>query len=142
MAVESFADTDYQVIMTTGGRAALPDLAENFFVTDYAPGSKIMAKSDVVICHGGNGTIYQGMAQGVPIIGIPQFHDQEYNLNRVTDLGLGRGLNGSNIQPRDIKDAVDAVLSQKSYREKAAAFKRLVSRYNGPATGAGLIDRF
>jgi len=79
-AIEIFGNSEYQCIMTTAGMVSLSCIPENFYVTDYAPGSKIMEKSDVVVCQGGNGTIYQAMSKGVPIIGIPTMHDQEFNL--------------------------------------------------------------
>ena len=45
--------------------------------------------ADVVVCHAGNGTIYQALSQGKPIVGVPEFHDQEFNMQRVETFGVG-----------------------------------------------------
>ena len=139
-AVQIFRNSGYQCIMTTGGMADLTDIPENFFVVDYAPGSKIMEKSDVVVCHGGNGTIYQAMSEGVPIIGIPTMHDQEFNLQRVEDLGIGIELSELRFKPSDLVDAVQMILKEKSYKENALRCQETLTKYHGPQKAAELID--
>ena len=128
--------------MTTAGMANLTNIPENFYVLEYSPGSKIMAMSDVVVCHGGNGTIYQAMSKGVPIVGIPTLHDQEFNMDRVEDLGIGIHLSEIKLKPSHLIDAVKAILTQKSYQEEALRYKQILTEYNGPQKGAQLINSF
>jgi UDP:flavonoid glycosyltransferase YjiC (YdhE family) len=139
-AVEIFKDSKYQCIMTTAGMANLSCIPENFFVTDYAPGSKIMEKSDVVVCQGGNGTIYQAMSRGLPIIGLPTMLDQVTNLNRVVDLGIGVYLNTHKFKQYQLVKAVEKVLSDKRYKENSHKYRKILERYNAPKKGAELID--
>jgi MGT family glycosyltransferase len=141
-AVEIFGGSAYQCIMTTAGMADIPNAPDNFFVVDYAPGSKIMQISDVVVCHGGNGTVYQAMIEGTPIIGIPTMHDQEFNLDRVESLGIGIRLSEVNYQPANLEKAVKKVLADKQYQENALTFKEILKGYNGPVAGAKTIDAF
>lgn len=141
-AIEIFGDTEYQCVMTTAGMAELDHVPDNFFVTDYAPGSRIMEKSDVVVCQGGNGTIYQAMAHGVPIIGIPTMHDQEFNLDRVEDLGLGIHLSELRFQSRHLIDAVAEIVHNPHDKARAAEYRNILSQYDGPRTGAGLISEY
>lgn len=141
-AIAIFGGSDYQCIMTTARLANLPNIPENFFVTDYAPGSKIMEKSDLVICQGGNGTIYQAMSKGVPVIGIPTSHDQEFNLDRVEDLGLGIKLSELKFKPTDLIQAVKTILSDSTYQENAQKFQQILTNYNAPQKGAELIDEY
>jgi UDP:flavonoid glycosyltransferase YjiC (YdhE family) len=141
-AVEVFANTRYQCIMTTGGMMDIKNPPSNFFVTDYAPGSKIMRKSDVVICHGGNGTLYQAMSAGVPIIGIPTMHDQEINMQRVVDLGIGIQLSELAFEPSHLAEAITRILTEESYKEKVQRLKRIVARYRGSRKGAELINSY
>ena len=51
-AIEIFGNSEYQCMMTTAGMVELSNVPDNFFVVDYAPGSMIMEKSDIVVCHG------------------------------------------------------------------------------------------
>lgn len=141
-AIEIFGNTRYQCIMTTGGMADIKDTPGNFFIADYAPGSKIMEKSDVVICHGGNGTIYQAMSQAVPIIGVPTHFEQEFNMQRVVDLGIGIQLSEIAFEPSHLAEAVSKILTEKSYKENARRFKKILANYNGPRKGAELINSY
>jgi len=140
-AIDIFGNTKFQCIMTTGGMIKIEDPPKNFFIADYAPGSKILAKSDVVICHGGNGTIYQAMAQGVPIVGIPTMHEQEFNMQRVVDLGIGIQVSELRFKPSHLITAIQEVLAQKKYRENAQTLQEKLAQYNGPRKGADLIMR-
>ena len=139
-AINIFGNADYQCVMTTAGLVSLSDIPDNFYVTEYAPGSKIMEKSDMVVCHGGNGTIYQAMASGVPIIGIPTMHDQEFNLDRVEALGIGIHLSELKFKPEHLETAVGKILSHDSYKDNAMHYKNSMSQYEGPQNGARLID--
>ncbi|MDT8306959.1 MAG: glycosyltransferase [Anaerolineae bacterium] len=141
-AIELYEDSAYQCIMTTAGMVTLPHVPDNFFVTEYAPGSKIMAKSDIVICHGGNGTIYQAMSQGTPIIGIPTMHDQEFNLDRVEELGIGIHLSELTFKPAHLLEAIQKVLSGREFKTNARRLQQILANYNAPKQGATLIASF
>jgi MGT family glycosyltransferase len=141
-AIEAFAGSEYQCLVTTAGLAPLRHVPDNFFVTDFAPGSRLMKRSDVVVCQGGNGTIYQALAAGVPIIGIPTMHDQEFNLDRVESLGVGIHLSELRYRRADLVQAVRTVLSEKRYKDNARHYQAVLSRHNGPRTGAQVIDVF
>lgn len=141
-AIDIFGDSDYQFIMTTAGLVKLTNIPKNFFVTEYAPGSLIMQKSDLVICQGGNGTIYQAMSQGLPIIGIPTSHDQEFNMNRVVDLGIGIQLSELKFKPSHLIQAVEKIFNELTYRETAQKFEKILGNYNASQKGAQIIDQF
>src|SRR5690606_2260062 len=106
-----------------------------------APGSRLLEKSDVIVCHGGNGTIYQAMRQGVPIVGIPTMHDQEFNLDRVEDLGIGIHLSELRFRPEHLKAAVDRILGDSSYRQKTLHFQEVLKSYDAPTACRDLIHQ-
>ncbi len=139
---EIFGDRDCQCIVTTGGLTDTGEFPDNFFVTNYAPGDLLLEKSDLVICHGGNGTIYQALYEGVPVIGIPTMHDQEFNLQRVEDLGVGIQLSELNFKPQHLKEAVEKVLLDPSFKMNAMKYKDILKDYDGPSRGAELIDKY
>jgi UDP:flavonoid glycosyltransferase YjiC (YdhE family) len=83
----SLMSAGYQVLATTGRTAV--DIPDGVFACPYAPGSALLPRSDAVICHGGSLTVYQSILHGVPVVGIPTFHDQETNMDRVAAMGWG-----------------------------------------------------
>ena len=54
--------------------------------------SGILPAIDLVVCHGGNGTLYQALAHGVPLLCSPCVFEQEWNVAAVERLGLGERL--------------------------------------------------
>ncbi len=55
--------------------------------------------TDLVLCHGGNGTVYQALSYGLPILCKTAHFEQEWNVQALEKLNLGRGIDGlKNIQ--------------------------------------------
>lgn len=50
---------------------------------------EIMPEVDLVICHGGNGTVNAAISHGVPVIGLPSHFEQEWNMQGVEEIGFG-----------------------------------------------------
>lgn len=138
--IDAFANTDYQIIVSTGEIARLSKTPPNFHVAEYLPGIKIMGVCHLVICHGGNGTIYQALTRGVPIIGIPTMHDQEINMDRIVDLGVGIKLSERKLETQGLIEAIEKILSDPHYLQNARRLQEIISKYNAPHTGARLIE--
>lgn len=80
-------------IIATGGQAqGLQTIDGEVYVEEFVDGDLVMAACDLVVCHGGNGTIYQALQHGKPIVGIPTIPDQQFNMRRVKALGVGEAL--------------------------------------------------
>jgi len=126
--------------MTTAGMASFDSLPDNCWVADYAPGSALMEHADAVVCQGGNGTIYQALSHGVPIVGIPTMHDQEFNLDRVAALGAGIHLSELRFRPEQLLAAVDEVVSEPGYRAAADHQRDVLRTYHGPTRAADAVE--
>lgn len=137
------AGSSYRVVITTAGQA--PDLApvENRVqVVDYADGDDLCEQANLVICHGGNGTIYQALRHGTPIIGIPFIPDQEYNMRRVEKLGLGRVLTLRQFteDPRSLVRMVGALLEDRDTLARCRMFGDKIKMSSGPERAAKLVS--
>jgi UDP:flavonoid glycosyltransferase YjiC (YdhE family) len=142
-AVRVFGDSEYQVLITTAGLPS-EQFAQhsNIFVEKLADGDSLMAASHVTITHGGNGTIYQALGQGVPVIGIPTMFDQEINLCRVEKLGAGQRLRLRDCKGETLKQTVESILSNSSYRHAAQKLQRRITMMDGPKNAALHINHF
>jgi UDP:flavonoid glycosyltransferase YjiC (YdhE family) len=138
--VEQLRDTEYRVVITTGGLfqpADLGPLPDHFYATAYLPGNEIMQRCDVVICQAGSGTIYQALGAGVPIIGVPAHGEQWQNVWLMKRQGVGTGIKPQ--QMPKIKQVIERVLNTPSYKENAVRLQKLLADYDGPRTAAQLI---
>lgn len=111
----------------------------NVFIAEFLPAKAILEKSDVIITHGGRGTIYHALQNGVPIIGIPHQAEQEWNLNRVEELGLGIKLSKKKYCRKNLESAINKILSDPKYKINAMRLMERLRRYNGHKSSAKLI---
>jgi len=112
--VDLFRDSafaDYQIIVSGNGSDAL--CSENMLSQSFVNHTAIMSKIDIVVCHGGNGTIYQALSNGIPVLCFPNNFEQEWNIQRVTETGLGARLDES-LSASDVRVLVDSWIGKKS----------------------------
>ncbi len=81
----------YRVIVSTGNliNKKLFPSRKNLFVSTFLPGKEISKRVDIVICHGGYGTLMETIQAGKPFISIPFNPDQMTQSNRLAELKAG-----------------------------------------------------
>jgi UDP:flavonoid glycosyltransferase YjiC (YdhE family) len=133
-ALRAVADLDARVLLTVGRRfdaTMLGAIADNVHVEPWIDQAEVLDRADVVVCHGGSGTVLGALAAGVPMVVVPLFADQFENARRIATAGAGliveseRSAEGSRrnfIGDEDaaqLTKAINAVLATSSYREQA-----------------------
>jgi MGT family glycosyltransferase len=141
-AVRVFGNTEFQVLITTGGLAEIPNPPPNVFIAKYAPGDALMAVSDIVVSHGGNGTVYQALSSGVPIIGFPTMFDQEINMRQVESLGIGMQMSTKKYSGPALEAAVRKIVNETRYRDRCRQLAARISRMDGRRRAALHIHDF
>ena len=63
------------------------------------------------ITHGGLLSTQEAIHRGVPLVGIPIFADQHYNLARIVSAGIGIKLDYENITTESVTWALNEVLN-------------------------------
>ena len=90
VALEALADEPVRVLATTNRPGVrLPEAPANAVVVEWLSYSQAMAAADLVICHGGHGTIARALGAGVPVISCPAAGDMAENGARVAWAGAG-----------------------------------------------------
>lgn len=69
------------------GNASAPT-APHIVSYPFLEPSSILPHASLVLCHGGNGTIYQALMFGLPVLCRPSFFEQEWNVQRFEAKGL------------------------------------------------------
>jgi UDP:flavonoid glycosyltransferase YjiC (YdhE family) len=117
-------------------------LPENIFVERYINADALLPYCDEIVCHGGNGTIYQALRHGVPVLAIPSHNEQDYNARRVQQLGLGKRLSHQKVWQdfAQVLTTLEEVVNQASYRRTAQAFQKHLSQWQGPTQAADIIE--
>jgi len=141
--IDQLKGSEYQLVITTGLQikpSQLEPLPENVFATTYLPGNQMIETCDLVICHGGNGTTYQALGAGVPIIAMPSHGEQWQNAALMEEQGVGIVIKPVDVG--DIKFAVDRILSDGYYKRNAFRMQKIINHHNAPRKAAQLIHAF
>jgi len=105
--------------------------SENCKFIDMIPGSILAKHTDIIICHGGIGTIYQYLENGVPIIGIPWDYEQYFNITGCVENGVGI-LVENNIMKKNIEIILKSMLFKSSYQNNAKRISCEFKTYHNP----------
>lgn len=123
------------------GAAPEPELAgDDVFVIPYAPFSTVYPRCQVVINHGGMGSIAQALRAGVPLLAVPWGLDQAYNANAVARQGAGRAINARTYSARRASAALETLLSDPTYRGHSRRLGAQIAQEDGAATLAKLVQ--
>ena len=141
--IDGLEGMDIDVLITIGyGKhpATVGPLASNAHVENYVPQSLLLPHCSAVICHGGPGTILNSLAQGLPLLILPQGADQYVMGDRVLEAGVGLRLVPADVNPASVQKSVLALLEEPSYRAGAHRLKREIAAMPGPEEAVHLIE--
>jgi UDP:flavonoid glycosyltransferase YjiC (YdhE family) len=132
-----------RAVLLTGGFARnRPErLPPNVLLVDRAPHQLLFPRASVLVHQVGAGTTAQGLRSGRPMLLVPHGHDQFDNARRVRKLGLARTVLPNDYRAERIARDLSALLSDASYRERAAATAAIVRAEGGAETAAEVIER-
>jgi UDP:flavonoid glycosyltransferase YjiC (YdhE family) len=97
-------------------------------LAQYIPLAALMPHLDLVVSHGGSGTLIAALAHGLPQVVVPIWADQPENAQRVADLGAGIMIDGSERSVDSIRAAIRATLSDPAYGLSAQRMKSEIAQ--------------
>jgi UDP:flavonoid glycosyltransferase YjiC (YdhE family) len=100
------------------------------------------ALADVVVAHGGQGTVQTAMAAGVPIVGVGLQMEQQINLDHVMDAGAGMRIQMHRWRAPVIRRAVRTILADPTCRARAGVLAEMIRTLDGPRTAADRMWEF
>jgi UDP:flavonoid glycosyltransferase YjiC (YdhE family) len=109
-------------VMTVGheiGPSRFGAQPERIRIERFLPQEDVLASCDVVINHGGSGSMIGALSFGRPMIVIPLGADQVLNAERCEELGVAVVFDAMRLTPDDVRDAVERLVREPSYRERA-----------------------
>jgi zeaxanthin glucosyltransferase len=136
------AGLDLRLLLTQGGRGRIgagERLAGDPLVHDWVPQEAVLARADMVVCHGGLNTVLEPLAAGLPMVVMPLAFEQSATAARLDHAGVARVL-GRRASARRLAEAIAEVRSDPVYRERAAAVRREMAQAGGVRRAADLIE--
>lgn len=112
-------------------------------VTDqFIPAPAATALANVVIMHGGQGTVQTAIASGTPIVGVALQVEQQTNLDNVMDRGAGIRIQRRTWHAQSIREAVKKVLADPEYKVCAMKLAETIRSMDGAQTAANCMWKF
>lgn len=95
--------------------------AHNIVIGPSMPQQEILSHKNLraFITHGGLLSLMEAVHYGKPVIGVPIFNDQKFNMAQASSQGYGITLDYGNITESSLQTAIDAIFNDTSYRENA-----------------------
>ena len=143
-------------LVTTVGRsidpAVLGPQPPHVRVERFVPQEELLHRCDLVVSHGGSGSVLGALAHGLPMLVVPMGADQPDNGARVAALGLGRVLDAETVTPEQVAAEATAVLAGAGveagagagagagHRAAALALRAAWESLPGPAEAVGMLE--
>lgn len=109
----------------------------NVYITDeFVPAPLINALADIVISHGGQGTVQTAIASGTPIVGFAMQPEQQINLDNVAIRGAGIRIPKHRWNSNNIQSAIKNITKETSYKENMETLKKVLESTDGKKNSA------
>jgi MGT family glycosyltransferase len=134
---------DAQLVITLGRGSSIEDyrhLPGNPIVVEYAPQQELLSKAKLMIAHGGTNTVLDSLDAAVPVVAIPVATDQLGNAARLSRAGAGEMLSLNRLSVPRLRETIQRVISQPSYRQNAERLKDSLRRAGGVVKAADIVE--
>lgn len=142
---ETLAHSPYRFVVTTGGQVSDATIAcapANFRFAYHAPGSAILRSSAAMVFHGGNGSMYQALAAGVPMLALPSHLEQHASIAAGLREGFARCHSARHISGRQLLREIETLMSENSYHANAWRYQEPVRNANAAKTAAAFLEGY
>jgi UDP:flavonoid glycosyltransferase YjiC (YdhE family) len=143
-ALDGLSGEPVRVIATWNGRRPAwvdgYDVPANAVLVPWLSYARSMPACDLVVCHGGHGTLVRALASGCPVLVCPAAGDMFENAARADWAGVGVRLPRRLLSPRTLRLAVLRALGDERITARARAVAEWAAVHDGAATAAEAVE--
>ena len=135
-AIAEIAALAVDVLVTVGPEgdpASLGEVPDNVHVERFVAQSAVLPLIDLIVHHGGTGTVLSALEVGLPQLLLPQGADQFINADILTVAGAARALPNNPQAPAAIGEAVQELLGDSPERQVATRLRDEIAAMPSPA---------
>lgn len=134
-AIEGLGALPVDVLVAAGAQVAIEDIGDlpvNVVLQRWVPQDDVLPHVDLVVSHGGSGTVLGALTNGLPQLMLPQGADHFSNARAVVEAGAGRQLLPGQLTPSAVHAQTSALLTDESARFAAGQLAREIAALPGP----------
>jgi UDP:flavonoid glycosyltransferase YjiC (YdhE family) len=142
-ALRGLAGAPVRVLATWNRRPPTEPLEvpANARVVDWVSYARTMPRCDLVLCHGGHGTMVRALASGCRVVIAPATGDMNENAARADWAGVGVRVPWRFVTPATVRLAVERALADERMGERARELAAWSAEHNGAARAAELVEQ-
>lgn len=144
--LEAFRDENMDVIISVGEKfdcRRLKNIPSNIHIYNSVPQLEVLKMADVFVTHGGMNSVSEALVYGTPMVVIPFSADQPVNARCIEKLGVGKRLEYSDANQKNIKEIVLSVLWDTDIKDNIAKIQKMIRQAPGNQGGAeAIIDYY
>ncbi len=114
-------------------------IPSNVMVTGWLPALEVNRMADLTVIHGGIGTVMTAIYAGKPVVGVGMQMEQVANLACLVRQGFAIRVPKSNKPSKGVQKAIAKLLNDSEAKLKAAAFSKIMDKWDGPRMAAEKI---
>ncbi|MDQ3954565.1 MAG: hypothetical protein M3285_03335 [Actinomycetota bacterium] len=134
--IEALADVDCDALVLAGVDATPDDFpikSDRLRIAGFVNQAEVLRRADLVVHHGGAGTMLGTLSQGLPALTLAEGADRPYTADALRRRGASIALDPRAASAADISEAVTTLLNDKGFRETAVAVKEEIEGMPSPA---------
>lgn len=135
---EAFANEPLTVVVVSDP-SLFDTWPQNFIVQRNIPQLELLPYLDAVVCHGGHNTVCETLTNGLPMVVVPIAYDQSHVAGRIVRVGAGLRLNFNRFKAKHLKEAVEEILINGSFRKAAQEMALSFKEAGGTEAAADLL---
>ncbi|HEX7119824.1 MAG TPA: nucleotide disphospho-sugar-binding domain-containing protein [Longimicrobiales bacterium] len=137
----ALAGESLQVIASVGRMDGGPgDLPGNFFARDHVPQELVLPRAAAVVCAGHTSVVLGTLTHGLPGVVVPHGGETPDNADRLVAQGCAIRLDGAELGPDTLRDAVFEAMRSDAMRDNARRIQKAFERMSGFDTAATLVE--
>ncbi len=143
-ALEGLGDLDGVRVLATTNRRPFADpqprIPANTRLVDWVSYARTMPQADVVVCHGGHGTVARALSSGCVVVIAPAGGDQNENAARVDWAGVGVRIPRRLVGPSAVRLAVQRALGEPGLRARAQELASWAAEHDAGEAASRVIE--
>ncbi|MCB1906737.1 MAG: hypothetical protein KDH15_05155 [Rhodocyclaceae bacterium] len=138
----TLASEGIQIVVATGAAETSLEAPPGVYFERFVNANALLPHCDLVCCHGGNGTLYQALGFGLPLVVVATHAEQHFGGKRIRQLGLGKAITLRHLRRKGIRELIGMirdVLGDASYRNAAQSFAEKLHGWDAPRRARDII---
>ena len=137
--IDDLTNLDLDLLVAVGPEgdpAAVGEVSAHVHLERFVDQAQVLRLVDVVVHHGGTGTVLGAFEAGVPQLILPQGADQFFNADALSRIGAVQAIHNKDQAPGTIRNAVEELLGAGPERQMTRRLQAEIAAMPAPRTSS------